>query len=273
MTNRPLFSGASLTNDRIAARSGEWARRSVVRFRLAAIITTIALTIASAASAATITVTTLDDPTGVSGTCSLHDAITAANSQMATNHCSAGTGSDTIVFSLTGTISLVSTLPTITRDLTITGPTTSPGITIDGGGKVQLIQVDSGATLNLQFLTLARGSVTGGSPSLGGGINNNGTLTVSNSTFSANQATGVTGSISGGSGLGGAIFNNGTLTITNSTFSTNQATGGLGGRTGSGLGGAIFNKNKGTLTVTNSTFSANQATGGDPGGRAHGGAI
>ncbi len=34
----------------------------------------------------------------------------------------------------------------------------------------------------------------------------------------------------GGDGQGGAIFNSGTLTVTNSTLSNNQATGGNGGK-------------------------------------------
>ena len=94
---------------------------------------------------------------------------------------------------MTGTITLGSTLPAIVsgNTLTITGPTTSPGITISGGDAVQLMVVNSGATLNLQFLTMEDGSVTGpaGSNGEGGAILNNGTLTVANSTLSGNQAT------------------------------------------------------------------------------------
>ena len=183
---------------------------------------------------------------------------------------------------MTGTIALISTLPAIVsgETLTITGPTTPPGIGIDGGGTVQLMQVNSGATLNLQLLTLEDGSVTGpiGLTGGGGAILNNGTLTVANSTLSGNQAIG--GSF-GGEGIGGAIFNTGpgTLIITNSTLSGNHAIGvGFGGAIGNNgmatvtngtfsanqaiqFGGAIFNNNSGTLAVTNSTFSANQATG------------
>jgi hypothetical protein len=67
---------------------------------------------------------------------------------------------------------------------------------------VELMVVNSGATLNLQFLTMEDGSVTGsGFPGNGdgGAIYNNGTLTVANSTFSGNQATGG----SGGNNTGG----------------------------------------------------------------------
>ena len=63
----------------------------------------------------------------------------------------------------------------------------------------------------------------------------------------------------GGAGLGGAIFNNGgTISISNSTFYGNSATGGAGGdgTNGSGYGGAIFNRN-GALTIVNSTLAEN----------------
>src|SRR5208283_4160478 len=190
--------------------------------------------------------------TGDSGAGSLRQAITDAN---------AASGASTIEFSVTGTITLLSTLPAITGNLTIDGPTTSPGITISGDGSVQLMVVNSGATLNLQLLTLENGSVTG-APAQGGAIFNSGTLTVADSTFSGNQATG-----NGGFGAGGAISNGGAVTVTNSTFSGNHATGGTGnvGANGGGsFGGAILDSASltGALSVTDSTFSGNQATGG-----------
>jgi len=138
---------------------------------------------------------------------------------------------------------LGSTLPQVTdRGLTINGPA-SPGITIDGGGQVQVMQVASSATLNLQNLTIAHGLGLNGS----GIFNEGGTLSVINSTFSTNIATGGTGQ-----GNGGGILNNGTLTVTNSTFFNNSAI-------GTGQGGGIAND--GTLSVTNSTFVGNSANG------------
>ena len=122
------------------------------------------------------------------------------------------------------------------------------GFTLDGASSFQILSVNSGATLNLQFLTLKDGSVTGS----GGAIVNDGRLTVANSTLSDNHATGRIVMFAF-AGDGGAIFNNGTLTVTDSTLSANQAL------VLNGFGGAIYNN--GTLTVTNSTFSANQATG------------
>jgi hypothetical protein len=216
--------------------AGMRALLSVRPIVIGAIASVLALALSTTARAATITVNSLADP-GAAGICALRDAITAANTKTATNGCAAGTvgGSDTINFSVTGTITLSSTsgaLPTVTNTLTINGPA-SPGITISGGGVEQVMQVAAGATLNLNNLMIADG-VSG----RGGGIFNSGTLIVTNITFSGNSAVG-----------GGAIENVGTLTVTNSTFSKNSAT--------DGSGGGI--SNLGTLTVTNSTFSGNGA--------------
>jgi len=201
-----------------------------------AVAVAFALTLSTAARAATIVVNSLADP-GTTGVCALRDAITAANTMTATNRCAAGTGNDTIRFYVTGTIALSNTLPRVTDSrLTIKG-SASPGITIDGGTEVQVLQVASGATLTLNNLTIAHG---GNLFSNAGAIVNDGTLTVNNSTVANNQAT-----------FAGAILNEETLTVTNSTFSDNSADG----------GGAIFGG--GTMTITNSTFSDNASvTGG-----------
>jgi CSLREA domain-containing protein len=124
------------------------------------------------ARANTITVYSLIDP-GAAGTCSLRDAITAANTKTAVNACAKGNGTDTIVFNkgLSGTITLGSTLPAIVHTLTIQGTFTSPpAITISGGGLVRLLVVNTGATLNLNYLALTDGN----SADDGGGIDNEG---------------------------------------------------------------------------------------------------
>jgi hypothetical protein len=200
----------------------------------------------------TIPVTNMGDPAGAGG-CTLRDAINMAQggSAAAGDRCiSNGNGAPfTIVFGVTGTIMLASELPQITGNLTIIGPSDSPGITIDGGGNVRLMEVVSGATLDLQFLTLAHGHSSDGGG--GGAISNGGTLTVTKSTFTGNSAfPGIGGAIENG-----GIASSGTLTVTNSTFSGNSA-----GFAGIG-GGAILNF-AGTLTAINSTFSGNSATNG-----------
>jgi hypothetical protein len=79
-----------------------------------------------------------------------------------------------------------------------------------------------------------------------GGIFNQATLTVSNSTFSGNSAS---------SGNGGGIENFGSATVINSTFSGNSS---------AGDGGGIANFN--TLTVSFSNFSGNSVESGSSGG-------
>jgi hypothetical protein len=186
------------------------------------------------AQAATFTVTNLNDSRGGS----LRQAIMDAN---------AAEGRDTITFSVSGTIPLGSTLPTITDIAGLTMDGTGQTVTISGGNAVRVLFVNPGASLSLNDLTIANGIAPSGNH--GGGIFNSGILTVTNSTFSGNSTT---------TGYGGGINNNGTgtLTVTNSTFSGNSAP--------SAGGGGIMNS--GTLTVTNSTFSGNSAPSSGNGG-------
>ena len=225
---------------------------------LPAIAAGMILLFAASAFASTDVVTTLAD----SGTGSLRAALAAANS------------GDTIVFSsgLTGTITLASAL-TINQNVTIQGPGAS-NLTISGANQVGVFVVSSAVTNGIiSGLTIANGNTEGGP---GGGISNNGVLTVTNSSFNDNSAGGNAGgaisnsgtfvvsgssftgnsSSSGDAGVGGAIDNTGTLTVDNSTFSANS----------SNNGGAICNEG-GTATIRNSTFSANSS------GSAGGGAI
>src|SRR5262249_15036005 len=114
---------------------------------------------------------------------------------------------------------------------------------------------------------------------LGGAILSlrNCTLTVSDSTFSGNQA--IAGNNSAGPGAqaeGGGIDSDesSTLTVSNTAFSLNVARGGLGGpgfEGGIGFGGAIANQFNSIATFTNTTFTGNQAVGGPGGAGAKGG--
>ena len=93
-------------------------------------------------------------------------------------------------------------------------------------------------------------STISGNRNIGGGgaIIGHGDVTISNSTFSANEAT-----------YGGAIYstNGGVVTISNSTLSDNTA---------DADGGAISSPSGGTVTISNSTLSNNSSN-------THGGAI
>jgi len=179
-------------------------------------------------------------------TCVVGTGTAASCTEAALDACLPGGGSfdGTVAFDCGGaaTITVTST-KTISADTTIDGGSL---ITISGGSSVGVFSVNTGVNFTVQNLTIANGN----SANYGGGIyNNQGTLTVTNSTFSGNSAVGTPG-------LGGGIFIGfgGTGTVTNSTFSGNSA---------SAFGGGI--DNTGTVTVTNSTFSGNSA-GADGGG-------
>ena len=113
-------------------------------------------------------------------------------------------GGGTVTFTCSGTITLTAEI-TIAADTTIDG--TGQAVTISGNNAVRVLAVNSGVRLNVDGLTVANGYVSD-IVSNGGGIDNHGTLTISNSIFSGNSAYN-----------GGGIFNYGTLTVRNSTFS------------------------------------------------------
>src|SRR5215469_16847947 len=157
-----VISPARLESIAAVQQSAVAGMRAVLRMRAALVMVmaaTFAVMLSTAARAATITVNSLADP-GRAGICVLRDAITAANTKRVTHGCAAGTGSDTIQFRVTGTITLGSTLPKVTdRQLTITGPITGPGhITISGNSAVQVMQVALGARLNLTKLGIVNGN-------------------------------------------------------------------------------------------------------------------
>jgi len=117
------------------------------------------------------------------------------------------------------------------------------------------------------------GDGAAGGTGSGGAIANAGHLTVSNSTFSLNVATGGGGGSGGdggsagggGDGGGGGFgsFANGGAGGTGGAASDEPGGSGGGGPGGNGLGGAIYNT--GTVTLTGSSFSGNAAVGGDGG--------
>src|SRR5262249_37520271 len=139
----------------------------------------------------------------------------------------AKTGDDTIIFDPTifaspetirlreGALELNDTSGTTTID----GPGANL-LTIDGGLASGVFTVSRNAHVVLDSLTIADGQAY----SNGGGIDNAGTLRVSNSTLSGNSAQ----------YYGGGISNSGTLTVSNSTLYGNSATHSGGGISNSG---------------------------------------
>ncbi len=222
------------------------------------------------ASAAGILVSTnADDPND--GECSISEAIASANTDTAVGGCAAGSGADTITFTVTALNYSIPSALTITDELRIEGRIGAAGriiLTSAGTNRIffvegttltlvylelrdgsaesgGLIYVDAGGTLITDDLLATGGTATGDDADMGGGAIavDGGTATIVNSTFSGNRAAGTSGS-------GGAILNNGgTLTITGSTFTSNSS---------NRAGGAIEDAN-GTTSLTNVTLTSNNA--------------
>ncbi len=206
--------------------------------------------------------------------CTLRAAIEEANSNDETDTIGFLSGlSGTITLS-GGQLTLANDTPS-TDDLTIQGPGART-IAVSGNDASRVFEIDTSA-----HATISRLTISGGRAELGGGIYNDGTLTLTGSTVSGNKAMVGPNSIFGG----GGIYNSGTLTLSNSTVSGNVATfygGGITNRDtlemsnstvsgnttdadSGGGGGGIYNWGV-TLKLTNSTLSGNTAAGDSLGG-------
>jgi hypothetical protein len=122
------------------------------------------------------------------------------------------------------------------------------GVTVDAAGSGSVLTVAAGHAVSVVGLKL-----TNGAASNGGGIDNSGTLSLSDVLVIGNHAIGEQSTE--GSGLGGGIFNDGPLTIDNTVIGRNTA---------SASGGGIANN--GLLTLTNSSVNHNTAADGQGGG-------
>jgi len=215
----------------------------------AVVLPLLVLATAGWARATVITVNTLDGGSDAAPLCTLVDAVTAANNQAVQNGCPAGSGNDTIVFAVVGTIPISQFLFFSSGGtLSIIGPAVSPGIAITGAGAGRIISVSS-SSLRLKNLTLEDGSAVDG----GAVLTVSTQLDIENCTFVGNIATPIVTPFFFTPGLGGAIFlEAGEATIVNSTFANNVAQPFVA----PGAGGAIFN-DESFLNITNSTFSGN----------------
>ena len=173
----------------------------------------------------------------LSDTCTLADAIKAANTDAAVGDCPAGDGTDTI--RLSGDITLDAALPQITTGLTIEGNEH----TISGDMSYRIFYVSAGAlTINDLVMTMGvADEIQEETMIAGGAIVNLSKLTITGSTFTDNLAD-----------YGGAIYNrDGEISITNSTFRNNHAFEDGGALSGAG----------GELRVTETIFTENSADG------------
>jgi hypothetical protein len=209
---------------------------------------------------ATYTVNSLTDTGAGSGTTGdLRYCITQAN---------AAGGTDTINFSVTGTITLTSALPSISDDLIMNGPGASL-LTISGNNAVRIFTTGFFTSASFSNLTIANGNAS----DFGGGIHYDatGTLNITNcvirncsALLGAGIYCGAAGTINitgstirnnSASASGGGIFNNvgGRINITGSTVNNNSA----------GSGAGLYNNDNSAsrINITNSTFSSNSTTG------------
>ena len=168
----------------------------------------------------------------------------------------------------------------------ITGSSFHDNIAVDtgGGGYGGGMQVFDGPSVTVSNSTFSANGAT-----YGGGIyvTANSSLNTTDCTFDRNGVVG-TRDPSAGTGAGGGVYNAGTAALIGCTFSGNGAMGGQGGiagaygtKGGPGQGGGLCNVN--AATAINCTFSGNEATGGfggspldgygGPGGDGQGGAI
>ena len=169
----------------------------------------------------------------IDSSCSLADAITAANTDRASGGCPAGNGADTVT--IHEHITLSAALPDISSLIRIEGNSYS----ISGDGKYRIFRISVAGSLEVWNLTLMSGSAErGGAVYLAGG-----TLAIMQSVLADNSAGDEP------EHHGGAIYmDGGVATIRFSNLSDNSAQ----------SGGAVFLK-AGSLTIQNSTLDKNSA--------------
>ena len=186
-------------------------------------------------------VTSLENTIANDGVLTFLEAFQAANTNAAVGDAPAGETDlqDVIRFAegLSGTVSVNGGELLIQDDLMIEGPETA-SLIFDAGGQNRVFTIEPDVSVYLSDII-----ITGGSASEGGGIYNQGNLSVVSSLLTENDAT----------QKGGGIYNLGTLEILDSTLSSNTSdvTNDNHG------GGAIYNE--GDLTINGSTLAGNEA--------------
>ena len=225
-------------------------------------------------------------------TCTLPEAITAANTDAAFNGCTAGSGVDTLLLGgLTHSLATgpydhdgMNATPSVTSKIVISGGMGGAIVERSGVTEYRLFHVSAAGNLTLHHVTVQKGyNITGGGiinrgmltltgsniiSNTGGGISNGGVLTLTDSHFISNLATSTF--------AGGGMANSGTATLTNTHFISNTAYSGGGiynsggtlnvansdfiSNTADRLGGGIANNNSSTATLTDCEFIANTAS-------------
>ncbi len=138
-----------------------------------------------------------------------------------------------------GTLALARSL-VIAKDLTLAGAGTGQTV-LDGGQAVRVLQIAPASTVTVQDLTITRGHAAEG-----GGIFNEGNLTLLRTSLESNLA-----------GSGGALFNAGTATLgEGATVVGNTAASSFSGQTGSNLSSADVSAGSGGGVVNSGPLAA-----------------
>jgi hypothetical protein len=168
-----------------------------------------------------------------------------------------GGGDDPYTFDCAGPTTVVTEEEiVIDNDVILDG---EGNLTVDGDATHRVFSVPEGVTAELRGLTATHGFEADRGVVSGGGVANEGTLTIRGCVISNNWA----GSPSGSWGDGGGILNARQMTIIDTTVTWNSVS--------HGTGGGIYNWGSATLTLVNSTVSHNG--GGFDGSGAVGGGI
>ncbi len=217
------------------------------------------LAIPAAANAATITVGTGADSIGAPGSCTLRDAVKAANTDAASGGCPAGGGADTIMLGAGRfTLSIPRSGPddNSTGDLNVESRLTIQGVgrdgtVIDGGGVDRVLSIAATTgNATIADVEITGGHAPDGAPGQpggdGGGVLALGALTLRSCLVDRNEAG------DGGAGLQGVDGGP-------------QSSGGNGGQGGSG-GGIAARAGTAIVAIAKCEIEANAAGSGGPGG-------
>ena len=203
----------------------------------------------------------------LSSSCALADAITAANTDTATNGCPAGQNGRDII-SLRGDENLSSALPDISSRMEIEGSGYTMRDTVNGAdNNLRFFNISSAGNLTIRNLTLEGGSPASGD---GGAVANAGRFTAAHCTFKDNRtATGNSGGAVHSAGASSQAFFRTCAFIDNVSGSTGGAVNAassayfanvtLANNSSAGHGGAVYTSSGNTI-VQQSTFYNNQSS-------------
>jgi CSLREA domain-containing protein len=251
-----------------------WFARVVRMTLLSLLLGTFLVSLTQPASAAIIVVNTTQDDYNVNtGTCSLREAIQAANTDAAFGGCPAGSGADTI--QLEAGPYILDELPTgddnnVSGDLDVMGDLTINGPALPARAAIDANDIDRVFHLRGGSVVMNRSIVENGTADRGGGITGSG-LTFVDGIIRNNMATVSGGGVHGARNTfirstiennvaptgGGILTAAGSLELVDSRVDSNDAT----ADDGEG-GGIFFFDGDLTLTDTAVTFNTNQGTGG-----------